>query len=427
MSGDYRNLWADLGIDLAKHDAFLAALPQAVESTFLSQENRPQAMEYFTALLADIHGGRVAELVAHKEKGGKVAGTFCVYVPEEILQAAGVVSVGLCAGSQFPVPAGEEVLPANLCPLIKASLGFKLSRICPFFQVADFLVGETTCDGKKKAWEILDTFQPTYVMELPQKKGEADRRFWRQEVERFLRYVEEKTGRQVTAPALAEAVEVFNQKRAVLARLYRARWQRPVPISGRDALLVTQLSFFDDVARFVRQASLLCDELEERAKKGIGIAKPEAPRVLIAGTPLPLPYWSLHAAVEGTGAVVVAEESCTGTRYFEASVDLPPDPTLDDLLDAIASRGMAVNCACFTPNRARIEDILRLARASQADGVIYYNLQFCQTYAVEAYLVEKALQEAGIPVLRIETDFSPPSGQLLTRVEAFVEMLAPAN
>jgi benzoyl-CoA reductase/2-hydroxyglutaryl-CoA dehydratase subunit BcrC/BadD/HgdB len=92
---------------------------------------------------------------------------FC---SDELVIAAGGASIGLCAGAQFPVATGETVLPRNLCPLIKASVGFKMDKICPYFQVADFVVGETTCDGKKKAWEILDEFIQTYVMELPQRK-----------------------------------------------------------------------------------------------------------------------------------------------------------------------------------------------------------------------------------------------------------------
>ncbi len=95
---------------------------------------------------------RIRELVEHREKGGKVFGTFCVYAPEEVIVAGGGICVGLCAGADFSEPAGERIVPRNLCALIKSAVGFKVSGVCPYFQVADLVVGETTCDGKKKTW-----------------------------------------------------------------------------------------------------------------------------------------------------------------------------------------------------------------------------------------------------------------------------------
>jgi benzoyl-CoA reductase/2-hydroxyglutaryl-CoA dehydratase subunit BcrC/BadD/HgdB len=136
-----------------------------------------------------------------------------------------------------------------------------------------------------------------------------------------------------------------------------------------------------------------------------------------------IPNWKLHHIVETSGAAVVCEETCTGTRYFENLVDEEPD-TLEAQIRAISERYMKTNCACFTPNQGRIDDIIRLVREYKADGVIYYNLQFCQSYAVEYELVRQALQREGIPVLFIETDYSEnDSGQIKTRVQAFLEML----
>ena len=148
---DYRKMWEELGMDVELHDQLCAVLPQAFGDVFLSQENRPDSMDYYNMVVADIHGIRPAELIEHQKKGGKVFGTFCVYVPDEIVFAADAIATGLCGGSQFWVPGGEKVLPANTCPLIKASVGARLDRTCPFFRIADMFIGETTCDGKKKA------------------------------------------------------------------------------------------------------------------------------------------------------------------------------------------------------------------------------------------------------------------------------------
>jgi benzoyl-CoA reductase/2-hydroxyglutaryl-CoA dehydratase subunit BcrC/BadD/HgdB len=416
-------MWEDLGIDMEKHDEFLAPVPAIYGELFLEQNNRPKGMDFFDFVVGDIHGIRVKELVDHKEKGGRVVSSFCVFVPDEIIIAAGGVSIGLCAGAQFPVSTGEKVLPRNLCPLIKASVGFKIDRICPYFQVSDFVVGETTCDGKKKAWEILDEYIPTYVMELPQRKEKADQELWLAEVKRFKDKMEKESGNQITVDKLAEATKLINRKRSALQRLYNARKADPAPISGKDALLISELAFFDDPSRFTEKVNSLCDELEERIEKGAGVTPKGTPRILITGSPQPIPSWKLHAVIEGSGGIVVCEETCTGTRYFENSVR-ENGTTLEQQLEAIAERGLGINCACFTPNDARVDDVIRLAKEFKADGVVYYNLQFCQPYSIEYRKVEKALQEAGIPVIKIESDFSDEDmGQLQTRVQAFLEMI----
>ncbi|GAV24502.1 3-hydroxyacyl-ACP dehydratase [Carboxydothermus islandicus] len=419
---DHRELWRVLNVDLEKHDEFLAPVPAVYRELFLNRPHRPKAMAYFDAVVGDIHGIRVHELYNLKQEGKKVFATFCVYVPEEIINATGSACIGLCGGAQYTVPAGETVLPRNLCPLIKSAMGFKIERICPYFQVADYVVGETTCDGKKKAWEILNEYIPVYVMELPQKKEERDRKFWEEEIKDFAQFVEEKTGIKLNAENLKEGIEKINKKRKALKRLSDLRKYNPAPIHGLDVLLINQLAFFDDPERFATKVNELCDELEERVAKGEGVASKDAPRILITGTPQPIPHWKIHALVEGAGGVVVGEETCIGERYFKDLVE--PAADVEGMLKNIAVRSLKVNCACFTPNSGRLEDILSMVEKLQVDGVIHYSLQFCQPYGVESYLIGRELERRNIPFLKLESDFSDEDqGQLKTRIEAFLEMI----
>ncbi|MCL4533961.1 MAG: 2-hydroxyacyl-CoA dehydratase family protein [Bacteroidetes bacterium] len=423
MTTDYRNMWADLGIDLERHDTLLNALPGMYKDIYLSQENRPASMGFFDFVVGDIHGIRVHELRQHAMDGGKVVATYCVFVPEEIVVAADGIAVGLCAGTQFSVPIAEEVLPRNTCALIKSSFGFKLGRVCPYVQSSHLIVGETTCDGKKKMFELLSEHHPVYVMEVPNTKTSRGRELWRGEVLAFKEMIEKLTGNEITTHKLSEATKLLNGRRRALQRLYDARKADPVPISGKDALLVTQVSFYDDPARCIHQVNALCDEVEARVRAGEGVFPAGAPRILISGSPMAIPNWKLHHIVETAGAAVVCEESCTGTRFFGGLVP-ENGGTAEEQLDALAERYMGIHCACFTPNAERIDDIVRLAREYKVDGVIHYNLQFCHTYANEAVKVAKALAEEGIPLLRIETDYSNEDmGQLKTRVEAFLEMI----
>ncbi|WP_347028431.1 double-cubane-cluster-containing anaerobic reductase [Intestinibacter bartlettii] len=420
---DYRKMWESLGMDLETHDQLCEVLPQAFGDVFLSQENRPEAMDYYNFVIAEIHGVRPQELIKAQEEGKKVFGTFCVYVPDELIFAANAIATGLCGGSQFWVPGGEKVLPTNTCPLIKASVGARLDRTCPFFRIADMYIGETTCDGKKKAWEILGEDVPVHVMDLPQMKREKDIKSWAEEIKELKKVIEEFTGNKVTAESLNESIKLINNKRKALSRLYECRKADKVPISGRDALVISQIAFYDDPARFTQMTNKLCDELEQRIKDGVSVVKEGTKRILLTGTPLAVPNWKLHNIIETSGAVVVCEEMCTGTRYFENLVD-ETKTTIDEQIDALANRYMGINCACFTPNTGRIDDIIRLAKEYKVDGVIDVNLKFCSLYDVEGYTVERALKEACIPVMGIETDYTDNDAeQLRTRIGAFIEMI----
>jgi benzoyl-CoA reductase/2-hydroxyglutaryl-CoA dehydratase subunit BcrC/BadD/HgdB len=420
---DYHPMWEELGIDLPTHDALLGAVGQMYADAYLTQENRPAGMSYLDFVMTEVHGLRVKELHDFRAAGGKVIGTFCLYVPEEIVRAAGGWSVGLCAGAEFGYEEVEKIMPRNTCALIKSFMGFKLMRVCPYIQESDLVVGETTCDGKKKAYELLGELHDVYVMELPQMKRPQDVAFYRGELDEFRGIVEQLTGKIVTAESLSAAIKEVNNKRRALQRIAAARAAKPSPISGKDALLATQVAFYDDMPRYTQMMNALADELEKRVADGVGVAPASTKRILITGTPMALPNWKLHDIIEKSGGIVVGEEMCTGSRYYDKLVPEDCD-TVEEMFDAIAEKYMDVNCACFTPNQGRIDDILRMAKEYNADGIIDYALNFCATYQAEAFTVEKAAQDAGIPILKIDTDYSAEDmGQLSTRIEAFLEMI----
>ncbi|MGI5919376.1 MAG: double-cubane-cluster-containing anaerobic reductase [Christensenellales bacterium] len=420
---DYVQMWKDLGMDIEAHDLLCQVLPTAVGDVFMSQENRPTAMDFWDMVISEVHGIRPAELLEAQKQGRKVFGTFCVFVPDEVVIAADGIVTGLCGGSQFWVPAGETVMPKSTCPLIKASVGARLGKTCPFFRIADMYVGETTCDGKKKAYEILGREVPMHIMDLPQMKRPKDIVKWKEEIAEFAKVVEEFTGNEITTEKLANAIRIVNEKRKALKRVYDARKSECLPISGRDALLVIQISFFDDPERCAKMCNRLADELEQRIKDGISVVPEGTKRILVTGTPLAVPNWKLHNIIETSGAAVVCEEMCTGTRYFENLVD-ETAAALDEQFMALSERYMKNNCACFTPNTGRIDDMLRMVKEYKADGVIDCSLKFCCLYDTEKYNVSKALKEAGVPVLRLETDYTDTDAeQLRTRIGAFIEML----
>jgi benzoyl-CoA reductase/2-hydroxyglutaryl-CoA dehydratase subunit BcrC/BadD/HgdB len=423
MSKEYIDMWRELGLDLESHDQLLSVLGQAYGDIFLSQKNRPEGMKYFDFVVSEVHGLRIREILEEKAKGNIIVGTFCVYVPEELVLAVGGVQIGLCAGAEVAYEKVEEYLPRNTCALIKSSLGFRLGRVCPYTEAATFIVGETTCDGKKKAYEIFGKMKDIYVMEIPQMKNDSDRTLWKKEVERFKLELEKRSGRKITPESLKKGIQTINKKRAVLQRLASIRYKYPFVISGRDALLINQVSFYDNPERFTDSVARICDELEERGKKNITISGAGGKKVLLSGCPMAVPNWKLPFVVETAGAAIVAEESCVGERNSRNAVK-ETGSTVDELLDNIVSRYMKINCACFTPNVERLEDIKEIFKSSKADGVIHYSLQFCTPYLMEAKKVKDLCDDNKMPFLAIETDYSAGDAeQIKTRVEAFLEKI----
>ena len=127
-----------------------------------------------------------------KDKGIPVIGSYCTYFPKEIAMAMGAATVSLCSTSDETIPAAEKDLPRNLCPLIKSSYGFAKTDKCPFFYFSDVVVGETTCDGKKKMYEYMGEFKEVFIMELPQSQKAEVLDLWKAEILRFKEYLEEK-------------------------------------------------------------------------------------------------------------------------------------------------------------------------------------------------------------------------------------------
>lgn len=419
----YPEMWKSLGMNVERFEKLRVMLGEVYTRTFLDQKNRPQRMDYFDHILSEIHGGRVMELLDAKKQGRPVVGTFCVYVPEELVLAAGGVCVGLCGGSQGSVPDAEAILPRNICPMVKSAYGFKVGKICPYFQSVDFVYGETTCDAKKKTWELLDREVPTHVMEIPQMKRDRDRVLWLEEVKDFKQKMEDVSGKRITSEDISNAARIMNDKREALQRLNRLRQNSPSPISGKDALLIEQIAFYDDPVRFAHKLNVLCDELDQRVVKGDGVAPKSSPRILVSGTPMALPNWKVHNLIENGGGIVVNEESCIGTRYFKDLMD-EKNGSMDAQLEALTYRYMKIDCSCFTPNNERMDQVLKEYRESNAQGIVHYCLQFCHTYNIEAIRVREACEKNNIPFLSIESDYSPEDiGQLQTRIEAFLEQV----
>lgn len=355
-----------------------------------------------------------------KEKGIPIVGVFCTYFPQEIAMAMGAATVSLCSTSDETIPAAEKDLPKNLCPLIKSSYGFAATQKCPFFYFSDLVVGETTCDGKKKMYEYLGQFKDVFTMELPNRQTEEGLRLWTKEVIRFKEYLEQKFDVKITEEQVREAVKIQNDCRRALKRMYKLMKNDPAPITGQELFKVLYGSTFKiDRSLIPAEVNGIVDRIEKEYAEGK--MQEKKPRILVTGCPIGGATEKVIKAIEDNGGIVVTYENCAGAK----SIDKLVDEDAEDIYRAIAERYLNIGCSVMTPNPNRLELLGRLIDEYQVDGVVEMILQACHTYNVEALGIRKFVnEEKGKPYISVETDYSQADiGQLNTRIAAFIEML----
>jgi len=355
-----------------------------------------------------------------KDQGIPVVGSYCTYFPQEIAMAMGAATVSLCSTSDETIAEAEKDLPKNLCPLIKSSYGFAKTDKCPFFYFSDVVVGETTCDGKKKMYELMSEFKDTFVMELPNSQSENSLKLWKKEIIRFKEYLEKKFDVEITEEQIREAVKVNNEARRSLKKLYEVMRHDPAPISGYDLFKVLYGSTFKfDRKQIPGEVNALVDKIEKEYAEGK--MQEKKPRILITGCPIGGATEKIIRAVEDNGGIVVTYENCSGAK----SIDKLVDENNPNVYDAIARRYLNIGCSVMTPNPNRFELLGRLIDEYRVDGVVEMTLQACHTYNVETLSVRKFVnEEKHIPYINVETDYSQADiGQLNTRITAFIEML----
>ena len=355
-----------------------------------------------------------------KDKGVPVVGSYCTYFPQELAMAMGAASVSLCSTSDETIAEAEKELPKNLCPLIKSSYGFARTDKCAFFYFSDVVVGETTCDGKKKMYEYMAEFKETYLMELPNTQREDALVLWRNEMIRFKEYLEKHFETTITEDDIRKAIKVNNEARLALRKLYGVMKHDPAPITGYDLFKVLYGSTFKlDRSVIAGEVNALVEKIEKEYKEGK--MQPKKPRILVTGCPLGGATEKVIRAIEDNGGIVVTYENCTGAKAIDKMVD-EDDP---DVYGALARRYLDIGCSVMTPNPNRLELLGRLIDEYKVDGVVEMTLQACHTYNVESFGIRKFVnEEKKLPYISVETDYSQADiGQLNTRITAFIEML----
>lgn len=357
-----------------------------------------------------------------KENGQPIVGVYCTFMPEELVIAAGALQISLCSTSDETISVAEEELPRNLCPLIKSSYGFGKTDKCPYFYFSDLVVGETTCDGKKKMYEYMTEFKELYLMNLPNMRNTpAAVELWRSEVIRFKEKLEEFFEVDISDEMIREAIRLKNEERRARKEFYGLGKLDPLPLKGSEIFKVMYGSNFTfDKLVLIDNLNQLTQGILTEYKENPPLPS-KKPRILITGSPIGGVTEKVIQAIEENGGEIVAFENCTVAKPIERLVD-EQEP---DVYKAIADKYLDIGCACVSDNQPRLDLLSQMIDEYKVTGVIDVVLQFCTPFSVESRKIKKYCNEVkGVSYLYLETDYSQMDiEQINTRVAAFIEML----
>jgi benzoyl-CoA reductase/2-hydroxyglutaryl-CoA dehydratase subunit BcrC/BadD/HgdB len=348
-----------------------------------------------------------------KAQGRPIVGIMCEFTPRELIMAAGGVPVCLCGGSLDMIGPAENELPANLCPLIKSTYGYHVEKANPFLEMADLIVAETTCDGKKKMYELMGQTRDMVVLELPQKPDDPDAfAHWVAELNKLKARLESQFNTTITADSLGDAIKTMNRERRLRRALAHVMTSEAPPITGRQ--LLTYKSIISGIEEDLDQYEEVLTQLTHQPDGHQGRV-----RVLLTGVP------TVHGAervidiIEDGGGLIVCMESCTGIKPIWEDVE----EGTDDPMTALARKYMDLPCSVMTANDRRMDLLTELAARFNAECIVDLSWQACLTYDVESCRVKHLAEDTlDLPYLRISTDYSPSdTPRIALRVEALLE------
>jgi benzoyl-CoA reductase/2-hydroxyglutaryl-CoA dehydratase subunit BcrC/BadD/HgdB len=342
-------------------------------------------------------------------------GWLCACVPEEIILAAGLLPMRL-SGAGETAAVADSYIYSNLCPYVKSILALGLKGKAEHL---DGLVFARSCDGMRRMCDVWRSYVDTrfvYMLEVPKNRDEASVEYLASQLHKFARALEQEFGKEITPDSLKQAIKTMNQVRRQMQRIYRMQRKLPLPLSGSEVFQLGLEGMQADKKSFIAKLKKYYSD----AKSVTGPhGKEGKARVLITGNVVDRP--DLFHIIEAAGADVVAADVCTALRYFEH----PVDEDSDDLYLALAHRYLGKSrCPRVTGLNERLAEVKELVKTYAVDGVIYTSVKFCDQHLADAPYFMAKLGNEGMAVLFLENDYTwGDTGQLRTRVEAFIEML----
>ena len=350
-----------------------------------------------------------------KETGRKVIGCFPMYVPEEIIHAAGLLSVVLLEQEQTITLADNYIQP-YICSPVRSNLDLSLKG---GMDCLDGLVFPDICEPAQmisEVWKMHQSVPFFHNMMVPvNTSANYSLSHLTHEFSRMKTALEKFTGRVITQQDLKNSIAIYNGNRRLLQRLYQLRREHPERIAAREVATVVASSMLMLKEEHSQLLGQLLEKLEAKTPTST-----ERARLVISGSFCDMPEVDIMDLVEDLGAMVVDDDLYVGRRYFQTLVNEQEEPLM-----ALAQRYIDdVPCPTkYNLNKDWSEYLLKLCRETKADGVIIILIKYCEPHALDYPRLKQCLSQDNMPHLLIETDHSGATGQIRTRLQAFIEML----
>jgi len=365
-------------------------------------------LEQFRTLLSTRH--KVAR--NWKSRSKPVVGWTCTYTPEEIIHAADILPVRIL-GNSGSTRLADAYCPDNMCSFCRSCFDTTLKGD---YDYLDGYVASNSCDNRGKMYDLWrhHTKLPyIHLINTPHTNTEKAQKFFHDELVRFKESLEKAFRTPISDQSLRKATRVYNENRALLKKVYDLRRKDPSLLSGVEALEIVLSSALTPKEEHNRLLGQLLHEVSGRSnlpKNGV--------RLLVSGSVID--DAELLRIVEAAGGSVVADDLCTGSRYFWDLVDSDAKP-----LHAIARRYLdKVPCPFTYQSEDRFKRVMDMAKRYDVEGAIILVLKFCDTHMFDAPLLKAELESSGLSVLYLEWEHSMTGiAQLRTRIEAFIEMI----
>lgn len=356
-----------------------------------------------------------------KNTGGRIMAFLCSYAPEEILVAANILGYRLF-GTKEPILRADAHLQSYSCTLVRGVLEEALAQRLDFI---DGIVFPHTCDSIQRLsdiWRInlkegchMDLVLPVDLT------TQASLDYMTTIMEGFAHDLEQRFNIEITRKDLERAVSTCNAIRKSVMEIYALRARVPESIAGGDLHAMVKAGMVMDREEYLTLVRGLADELTHRFNVQGQAQVPglRGKRIVLSGGLCNMP--DLFTVIENAGGAVVMDDLCTGTRFFEGSIE-----SEENIFRAIARRyhGRIVCPSKHTGIRTRGEALVKMVKQSQAHGVMFFCLKFCDPFGFDYPYIKELLDKEGVPSMLLELeDALVVDGQLQTRCEAFMEML----
>lgn len=348
-----------------------------------------------------------------KRRNKPVLGYACSYTPEEIIYAGGILPIRVL-GSLEPPKLADIYLPVNVCSFAKSCLDRALKEE---YSLLDGYVVSNSCDNQNKIydlWRHCTAIPRTYFINTPHSITENALKFFCKELERFKEWLMKSFKTEISEENLKNAIETFNENRRLLKQLYELRKPNPPLVSGSEALEIVLSSTMIPKNEHNKLLHELLDGIERRED-----LPKEGERLLVSGTVMSSS--KILRLIESVGGCVVADDLCTGSRYFWDLVKENGEP-----MTTITERYLRkIPCPFMNSSEERFKHVREMVKLFDVEGVLIFSLKSCDVYSFDAPLLAEELREnEGLPVLCLEWEHSLSGiAQLRTRIEAFIEML----